>query len=691
MTSHGVPRHGRYERLLRKHRFDTRNVEHEETVLNAQRATVPEGETTRSKNLHEQWVAMHEKREQILNPSTTLVPAIPEATSTTTEEDSATTETEPMSSETTTSNDSTTETQPAHESETTTDEIRPTTEMVPVNGLEATTPEDDSATTMTHPVVSETTSFETGVSTTDQQTNELPTTTEAIIEPTLTTVTTSTSNPSTETNTETGTESTVSEVNTSAPVETSTTTDLSDSTTETVSESAGLIVGLTAESEGISQSTEDLPISPTSTLDTPSTDNTASTTLSTSVPVIGQAIESSDKSPISLGSSLNIPTAVVVGQTPSSTSTGAVIAAIAAESSTSSSDTTTTTRDSPTNTTNTTTTTSSTTFATTITTTTSDTTLSLTSSTTTTTSYSSHTTYSDSPTGGYGWGDDDSLDNTAGVSPESTGAGSSGSESSSDSGSGTLSPQATGKIVGGVVGGVAAATVIFLLIFLLLRRRRKTGFFFGSPARVRGDDSDGGLIREPSTRHMVSRDSDGAASFGAAYFAPAFMKRWRQSQVSTGEESLASTAPSERGFQKISGRKLPSGIHPDFDYSAGGLEAGSPTESDISPTLPPVIPRSPTSSRPPPSNPFSAPLDTSFTREVAEDDVVFVRPSPARTPTAGSSNALTWAEASARTMPMAFPMPPSGTSVSIPKRPDALGRSHPSYDGSRGSRFSENL
>ncbi|CEL07186.1 hypothetical protein ASPCAL10349 [Aspergillus calidoustus] len=190
---------------------------------------------------------------------------------------------------------------------------------------------------------------------------------------------------------------------------------------------------------------------------------------------------------------------------------------------------------------------------------------------------------------------------------------------------------------------------------------------------------------------MVSRDSEGAASFGAAYFAPAFMKRWRQSQISTGEESLASTAPSERGFQKISGRKLPSGIHPDFDYSAGGLEAGSPTESDISPTLPPVMPRSPTSSRPPPSNPFSAPLDTSFTREVAEDDVVFVRPSPARTPTAGSSNATTWAEASARTMPMAFPMPPSGTSATIPKRPDALGRSHPSYDGSRGSRFSENL
>ncbi|KAL3484112.1 hypothetical protein BJX62DRAFT_60488 [Aspergillus germanicus] len=693
MTSHGVPRHGRYERLLRKHRFDTRNVEHEETVLNDQRATVPEGETTRSKILHEQWVAMHEKREQILNPSTTLVSAIPEVTSTTTEEDSATTETESISSETTTSNDSMTETQPAHESETTTNEIRPTTETVPVNGPESTTPEDDSATTMTQPVVSETTSFETGVSTTDQQTNELPTTTEAIIEPTLTTVTTSTSNPSTETNTETGTESTVSEVNTSATVETSTTTDLSDSTTETVSESAGLVAGLTAESEGISPSTEDLPISPTSTLDTPSTDNTASTTLSTSVPVIGQAIESSDKSPISLGSSLNIPTAVVAGQTPSSTSTGTVIAAIAAESSPSSSDTTettTTTPDSPTSTSNTTSTTS-TTFATTITMTTSDTTLSLTSSTTTTTSYPSHTTYSDSPTGGYGWGDDDSSDNTAGGSPESTGAGSSGSESSSDSGSGTLSPQATGKIVGGVVGGVAAATVIFLLIFLLLRRRRKTGFFFGSPARVRSDDSDGGLIREPSTRQMVSRDSDGAASFGAAYFAPAFMKRWRQSQVSTGEESLASTAPSERGFQKISGRKLPSGINPDFDYSAGGLEAGSPTESDISPTLPPVIPRSPSSSRPPPSNPFSAPLDTSFTREVAEDDVVFVRPSPARTPTAGSSNAPTWAEASARTMPMAFPMPPTGTSVSIPKRPDALGRSHPSYDGSRGSRFSENL
>ncbi|KAJ0426036.1 hypothetical protein BJY00DRAFT_123353 [Aspergillus carlsbadensis] len=687
MTSHGVPRHGRYERLLRKHRFDTRDFEHEETVLNDQRVTVPEGETAQSKNLHEQWMAMHEKREQVLNPSTTLIPAIPEVTSTATEEVVATTEAEltPSETTTTTSGDSTTETEPAHESETTTNEIRPTTDTAPLNEPESTTSEDESATTMTQPVVSETTSFDISVSTSDQQTIELPTITEAIVEPASTTVTTSTSNPATETNTEAGTESpTVPEVNTSGTVETSTTTELSDSTTETVSESASSVAGLTAESQVISTST--------STLDSTFTDNNASATLSTSVPVIDKTIESSDKIYISLGSSLNIPTAVVVGQTLSSTSTEAVITAIAAESSTSSShttETTTTTTDTSTNTTNTPSTTS-TTFATTITTTTSDTTLSLTSSTTTTTttSHLSHTTYSDSLTGGYGWRDDDSLDNTAGVSPESTGAGFSGSESNSDSGSGTFSPQATGKIVGGVVGGVAAATVIFLLVFLLLRRRRKTGFFFGSPARVKGDDSDGGLIREPSTRQMVSRDSDGAASFGAAYFAPAFMKRWRQSQMSIGEESLASTAPSERGFQKISGRKLPSGIHPDLDYS---LETGSPTESDISPTLPPVIPRSPTSSRPPPSNPFSAPLDTSFTREVAEDDVVFVRPSPARTPTAGSSNATSWADASARAMPMAFPMPPVGTLASIPKRPDALGRSHPSYDGSRGSRFSENL
>ncbi|KAL2854819.1 hypothetical protein BJY01DRAFT_243474 [Aspergillus pseudoustus] len=689
MASHGVSRHGRYERLLRRHRFDTKHADRDETVLDTQRATDPEQKTTRSRNLHEQWVAIHEKREQIGSPSTLLVPTVPEVTSSTTSDSSATTETE---SETTASDGSTI-------GETTATEARPTAEAAPINEPETTASEDESAPTLTQPVVSETSSYQTNVLSSDQQATEQSTATETIVEPTLTAVTTSITAPTIEADTETVTEETTSTTDqqtaVSSVVDTTTTTDLPDSTTDTpgteaLSESAGLVAGLAAESESTSTYTEDLPTPSTSTSDTESTDTTSST-LSTSVPIIGQAIESSDKSPISLGSSLDIPTAVAVGQTPSSTSTQAVIAAIAAESSTSTSDSTditTTTTNTPTDASST----SSTTFTTTISTTTSDTTLSITSSTTTTTttSYASHTTYSDSTTGGYGWGDSDNPENTTGSSPESTGAGSSGSESNSDSGSGTLSPQTTGKIVGGVVGGVAAATVIFLLIFLLLRRRRKTGFFFSSPARVKGDDRDGGLIRGPSTRQMVSRDSDGAASFGAAYFAPAFMKRWRQSQMSTGEESLSSTEPSERGFQKISGRKLPSGVHPDFDYSAGGLEAGSPTESDLSPTLPPVIPRPSSSSRPPLSNPFSAPLDTSFTREVDEDDVVFVRPSPARTPTAGSSNATTWAEASARAMPMAFPMPPSGT-PSIPKRPDALGRSHPSYDGSRGSRFSENL
>ncbi|KAL3464393.1 hypothetical protein BJX64DRAFT_96000 [Aspergillus heterothallicus] len=667
MASHGVSRHGRYERLLRRHRIDTRNVDHEETVLNEQRATAPEQKTTRSRNLHEEWVAIHEKREQIGSPSTTIVPSVPEVTSTTTSDSYETTEMNSLESEseTTTSNGSTAETQSVHETETTTTNARPTAETVSTNEPETTASEDESATPVTQPA--ETASPGTA---SDQQTTEVLSTA-----------------------TDEGT----------TVVETPTTTNLPSSTTNfletgATSETAGLVAELTVDTETTSTSAIDLPISSTSTLDTASTDTTISSNLSTSVPIIGQAIDSSDKSSISLGSSVDIPTAVAVGLTPSSTSTQAVIAAIAAEGSSTSdlidtTDTTTSTTDtsSPSSTTSTTNSTS-TTLATTISTTTSDATLSLMSptTTTTTTSYSSHTTYSDSPAGGYGWDDNDSSDNTAGASPESTGAGSSGSESDLDSGSGTLSPQTTGKIVGGVVGGVAAATVIFLLIFLLLRRRRKTGFFFGSPARVKGDDGDGGLIRGASTRQMVSRDSDGAASFGAAYFAPAFMKRWRQSQMSAGEKSLATTEPSERGFRKISGRKLPSSIHPDLDYTAGGLEAGSPTESDLSPTLPPVIPRSPTSSRPPLSNPFSAPLDTSFTREVEEDDVVFVRPSPARTPTTGSSNAATWAEASARAMPMAFPMPPSGT-PSIPKRPDALGRSHPSYDGSRGSRFSENL
>lgn len=258
-------------------------------------------------------------------------------------------------------------------------------------------------------------------------------------------------------------------------------------------------------------------------------------------------------------------------------------------------------------------------------------------------------------------------------------------------GSGSLDSQTKGKIAGGVVGGVAGALVLLLVAFLLFRRR-KAARKPVQEALPAGPETGTALGAESVSRsaEMASRRSSNDPLFTASYFAPAFMKRWRQSNQTTRTDSTLTSSTSERGFQKISGRKIPSVLQSGGDGYGGGLEAGSPTTSEpstiISPPSP-VYPRSPT--QPPPSVPYGMPLDTSYTREAEESDSrVIFRPSPARTPVAGSASAsLSNEPTSSRAVPQAS----GALSPTIPKRPDVLGRSHPSFDGSRGSRFSENL
>ncbi|KAA8646295.1 hypothetical protein EYZ11_007716 [Aspergillus tanneri] len=283
----------------------------------------------------------------------------------------------------------------------------------------------------------------------------------------------------------------------------------------------------------------------------------------------------------------------------------------------------------------------------------------------------------------YGWGDGSGATNTgAGAIPTTTDA-SSGASSSLDS-------ETKGKIAGGVVGGVAGALILLVIAFLLLRQRKKGRQLVqeGLPA---GPETGTALGAESVSRsaEMASQRSSNDPLFTASYFAPAFMRRWRQSNQTIRTDSTIASSTSERGFQKISGRKIPSVLQSGGDGYGGGFEAISPTASEpsMSPASP-VHPRSPTA-QPPPSVPYGMQLDTSYTRETEESDpMVIFRPSPARTPVAGS------ASASLSNEPMgsrAIPQVSGVLSPTIPKRPDMLGRSHPSFDGSRGSRFSENL
>lgn len=234
-----------------------------------------------------------------------------------------------------------------------------------------------------------------------------------------------------------------------------------------------------------------------------------------------------------------------------------------------------------------------------------------------------------------------------------------------------------------------AVMLVVFALFLLHRRRTMAKSPEGLPssegAGAGAAVGAGNGSRSGEITSRWSRDS----IFTAAYLAPAFMKRWRQSTQTNKTDSTVVSGGSERGFQKVSGRKIPSVLMHGGDGFGGGYETGSPTVSEPSMSAVPGSPVNPrSSSQPPPSSPFGMPLDTSYTREAEEDDdpTVYVRSSPARTPVASS------ASVGSVSAPINVPRVPSRTlSPTFPQRPDTLGRSHPSFDGSRGSRFTESL
>jgi len=137
----------------------------------------------------------------------------------------------------------------------------------------------------------------------------------------------------------------------------------------------------------------------------------------------------------------------------------------------------------------------------------------------------------------------------------------------------------------------------------------------------------------------------------------------RASQKTTG--TVSSTAGSERGFYRVSGRKLPSVLQTGGDGYGGGVHdstlSGSSFYRDSTgfyggPGSPP-----PTSFPPPPERDSGVPV---------------MRPSPARTPVTEHGP---------------FGRTPTPPPLTPPLRPDMLGRSHPSQDGSHASRFTEEV
>lgn len=284
---------------------------------------------------------------------------------------------------------------------------------------------------------------------------------------------------------------------------------------------------------------------------------------------------------------------------------------------------------------------------------------------------SSSSIWSSSSTGAYGNGGTGST--TGNVHPPTT------SSSQPSSGSGSSSDSSTPKIVGGVIGSVAGLVMIILLLLFILRRRN----FFQRKGTGALPSNDTG------TREMAERRASNDPLFSPSYFAPAFMKRWRQSTMTTATEStIDSSNASERGFQKISGRKIPPVLTHGGDGFGGGLDGESPTVPDcmigLSPTSPGGGNPSSVSYGPPLTLPYGNRLDTKYTRESEERNNSPTRPPPIRLPVSSSVNFGT----PTTVIPShVIPQP----QCAVPSRQDAVGRSHPSYDGSRGSRFTESL
>ncbi|KAE9374708.1 hypothetical protein N431DRAFT_543950 [Stipitochalara longipes BDJ] len=248
-------------------------------------------------------------------------------------------------------------------------------------------------------------------------------------------------------------------------------------------------------------------------------------------------------------------------------------------------------------------------------------------------------------------------------------AGGTASTSTAASGNGTSNSSTASPpvIVGGVVGSVAGVAILIFVLMGLIRWWKKK---HQSMLLLGDGDGDAGTGAEmtrdgPPSQPLGGMSERRSLAFGVPAVLASMTGYKRASQKTETDRTISSTAGSERGFYRVSGRKLPSVLQSGGDGYGGGIDtntlsgssfyrdsqgfyggAGSPT----SPSLPPGA--------------------RSFQRD---SGVPVMRPSPARTPVTEQSPFS------------AFPAPLDPPA----RRPDVLARSPPSQDGSQRSRFTE--
>lgn len=311
----------------------------------------------------------------------------------------------------------------------------------------------------------------------------------------------------------------------------------------------------------------------------------------------------------------------------------------------------------------------------------------------------------DVPTGGAGAGAG------SGSPTGAAGAPANGPGQSSGNGTDGDSTPATPVLVGGIVGGVAGLAFLLLFLLFLLRWRKRQRR--SAQALAGRDSQSAGAPPGNGSRGLGSMTT--IESQNRPLSLVGFLRHIRPTSQQTASTE---TAPSERGFYRVSGRKIapvlggPAVGGPGDGYRGTTLSETSFYFDDGAPQAGPsaIRPMSPTS----PTNrgggvgmgggdgaaaavgrPGSAAgIGTAIGSGVgavtaagvctvtgtgAEDEVAVMRPGPARTPLTaqGPYGRL-------QTPPVAAPRRPLGGM-------DGIGRSHASQDGSRGSRFTEDV
>ena len=303
--------------------------------------------------------------------------------------------------------------------------------------------------------------------------------------------------------------------------------------------------------------------------------------------------------------------------------------------------------------------------------------------------------------------------------------------SSATGGSGGSGAPPTPVLVGGIVGGVAGLTMILALLLLFLRwRRGKQSQRRNISPPIPQHLGPGGVPQAVEESGNMTQRSSTTPIAAAGFFG-------RLRPASSQTTTTADTAPSERGFQKISGRKLPSVLAsggdgygnsaiatgpstgPPGPSSSRGVTPGIGPSASLAPALRPSSPHSlsgssfyrdshgfyggvvpenaeaDSSSSPSTSPSHATPLAVSGRSPQGRGgpsprppEVANIRPGPARTPVINQPGTVPMRTPSRANQPP--PRPERGTTPPPPTPfRDGLGRSHPSQDGSRGSRFRE--